>query len=57
MNREPYKSHWSHGFNKNQENPFLYPEAKIVGHRDFPNVHKDCPCLDVQTEYAELNSL
>lgn len=36
---------------------FLYPEAKIVGHRDFPNVHKDCPCLDVQTEYAELNSL
>ena len=20
MNREPYKSHWSHGFNKNQEN-------------------------------------
>ena len=34
-----------------------YPNAKIVGHRDFPNVHKDCPCLDVQTEYTELNSL
>ena len=33
-----------------------YPNAKIVGHRDFPNVHKDCPCLDIQTEYAELNS-
>ena len=33
-----------------------YPNAKIVGHRDFPNVHKDCPCYDVQSEMAELNS-
>lgn len=32
-----------------------YPNAKIVGHRDFPNVHKECPCLDAQTEYADLN--
>lgn len=32
-----------------------YPHAKIVGHRDFPNIHKRCPCLDVQTEYADLN--
>lgn len=31
-----------------------YPNAKIVGHRDFPNVHKECPCFDVQKEYASL---
>ena len=24
-----------------------YPNAKVVGHRDLPNVHKDCPCFDV----------
>lgn len=23
-----------------------YPGAKILGHRDFPNVHKACPCFD-----------
>ena len=32
-----------------------YPNAKIVGHRDFPNVAKQCPCFDVQTEYSDLN--
>ena len=32
-----------------------YPNAKIVGHRDFPNVAKQCPCFDVQQEYAQLN--
>ena len=32
-----------------------YPKAKIVGHRDFPNVHKLCPCFDVQKEYSQLN--
>lgn len=26
----------------------LYPRAKIVGHRDFPAVAKDCPCFDVK---------
>ena len=25
-----------------------YPKAAIQGHRDFPNVHKDCPCFDVK---------
>lgn len=25
----------------------LYPKAVIKGHRDFPNVKKDCPCFDV----------
>ena len=31
-----------------------YPAAQICGHRDFPNVHKDCPCFDAKTEYANL---
>ena len=26
----------------------LYPEAKILGHRDFPGVKKACPCFDVK---------
>jgi len=25
-----------------------FPKAEILGHRDFPNVHKDCPCFDVK---------
>lgn len=25
----------------------MYPNAIIQGHRDFPNVHKACPCFDV----------
>ena len=25
-----------------------YPLADIRGHRDFPNVKKDCPCFDVK---------
>jgi N-acetyl-anhydromuramyl-L-alanine amidase AmpD len=31
-----------------------YPQAKIIGHRDLPNVSKDCPCFDASTEYAGL---
>lgn len=31
-----------------------YPKAKICGHRDFPNVRKDCPSFDAMTEYADL---
>ncbi len=31
-----------------------YPDAQILGHRDLPNVHKDCPCFDAQTEYSKL---
>lgn len=23
-----------------------YPKAKVRGHRDFPNVHKACPCFN-----------
>lgn len=33
-----------------------YPKAKIVGHRDFPNVAKVCPCFDARTEYSKLNN-
>ena len=34
-----------------------YPNAKVVGHRDFPNVRKECPCLDVASDpdYRLLN--
>ena len=31
-----------------------YPDAEIVGHRDLPHVHKDCPCFDARTEYSSL---
>ena len=31
-----------------------YPKAKIQGHRDFPNVHKDCPCFNAIPEYADI---
>lgn len=26
-----------------------YPDAVVQGHRDFPNVRKDCPCFDVKS--------
>ena len=31
-----------------------YPKARIVGHRELPGVHKDCPCFDASTEYQDL---
>ncbi len=31
-----------------------YPQAKIQGHRDFPDVHKACPCFDAVKEYADI---
>lgn len=31
-----------------------FPNAIIQGHRDFPNVHKACPCFDAKIEYADL---
>ena len=27
-----------------------YPSARVLGHRDLPGVHKDCPCYDVRAE-------
>ena len=31
-----------------------YPNATILGHRELPGVHKDCPCFDASKEYATL---
>ena len=31
-----------------------FPNAIIQGHRDFPNVHKACPCFDAKSEYSDL---
>jgi N-acetyl-anhydromuramyl-L-alanine amidase AmpD len=30
----------------------LYPNIIILGHRDWPNVHKDCPSFDVRSWLA-----
>ena len=31
-----------------------HPQARIVGHRDLPGVHKACPCFDATKEYESL---
>lgn len=35
-------------FDKLMELSEKYPQAKILGHRDFPNVAKACPSFDVR---------
>ena len=30
------------------------PDAEIVGHRDLPGVHKDCPCFDTKAWLKEI---
>lgn len=32
----------------------LYPNAQILGHRDFPGVNKACPSFDAKNEYLHL---
>ena len=32
----------------------LYPQAEILGHRDFPGVAKACPCFDAKKEYKNI---
>ena len=32
----------------------LFPQAVVMGHRDMPGVHKDCPCFDAEYEYRNL---
>ena len=32
----------------------MYPQAEILGHRDFPNVTKACPCFNAKIEYKNL---
>lgn len=27
-----------------------FPHAEVLGHRDLPNVRKECPCFDVRAE-------
>ena len=31
-----------------------HPDAQILGHRDLPDVHKDCPCFDAKEAYKNL---
>ena len=31
-----------------------HPQARIVGHRDLPGVHKACPCFDATAAYQGL---
>jgi len=35
-------------FDKIVELTERYPQAEVLGHRDFPDVHKACPCFDVR---------
>lgn len=30
-----------------------FPKASVLGHRDLPNVKKDCPCFDVRSWVKE----
>lgn len=32
-----------------------YPDAQILGHRDFPTVAKACPCFDAKKEYYGIS--
>ena len=31
-----------------------YPNAMVLGHRDFPNVRKACPCFDAKPWWKEV---
>lgn len=31
-----------------------FPKAKILGHREFAGVRKECPCFMASEEYAEI---
>lgn len=31
-----------------------FPKAKILGHREFAGVKKECPCFNASEEYAEI---
>ena len=34
-----------------------FPSAKILGHRDFPKVAKDCPCFNAIEEFKNITTL
>lgn len=31
-----------------------FPNAEILGHRDFAGVKKECPCFDAKKEYSNI---
>jgi N-acetyl-anhydromuramyl-L-alanine amidase AmpD len=33
-----------------------YPNARMVGHRDLPDVKKACPCFDAEAEYQGIGA-
>lgn len=33
----------------------LHPDATVLGHRDLPNVNKDCPSFDVPDWWTRIN--
>lgn len=33
-----------------------YPNAAVCGHRDFPEVRKDCPCFHVRMWWAQVKN-
>lgn len=35
----------------------MFPDAIILGHRDFPNVKKSCPRFDAKKEYRDINNI
>lgn len=34
-----------------------YPDAEVLGHRDLPSVHKDCPSFDVRKWWASVQEV
>ncbi|MDY5680570.1 hypothetical protein ACQRAV_05265 [Segatella copri] len=32
-----------------------YPEAEILGHRDLPGVHKECPSFNVKKWLSSIH--
>lgn len=34
----------------------VWPHAIVQGHRDFPNVKKDCPCFDVRDWWDDVQN-
>ena len=34
----------------------FYPDAEVLGHRDFPNVKKECPCFDAREWWNKVQN-
>jgi N-acetylmuramoyl-L-alanine amidase len=34
----------------------MHPDAKVLGHRDLPNVNKACPSFDALAWWAEVSA-